>query len=69
MIRITMQRARSTPIVLVAKTARAGQKRFFGSGRGKGGSLIDSYSKMLETNPLVTKIITSAAIVGTGDVM
>ena len=31
--------------------------------------MIDSYSKMLETNPLVTKIITSAAIVGTGDVM
>jgi len=51
------------------KITAATGKRFFGSGKGKGKGLIESYTDALESNPLITKIITSAAIVGTGDIM
>jgi len=43
--------------------------RAFASGRGKGKGLLEAYGNLLETAPLVTKVMTSAAIVGTGDLM
>ena len=44
-------------------------RRSFGTGRGKGGGALEAYGNLLEKHPLVTKVVTSAVIVGTGDLM